>query len=75
MEALTRSLETGQPIPFETRLRRLDGVYRWFQFRGNPARDREGRIARWYCLMTVVDDRRREEDALEPSRPSLGGGE
>ncbi|RUU43265.1 MAG: hypothetical protein E5Y63_26775 [Mesorhizobium sp.] len=43
MEALTRSLETGQPIPFETRLRRLDGVYRWFQFRGNPARDREGR--------------------------------
>ncbi|CAH2401072.1 hypothetical protein MES5069_270243 [Mesorhizobium escarrei] len=50
----------------------MDGVYRWFQFRGNPARDREGRIARWYCLMTVVDDRRREEDALEPSRPSFG---
>ncbi|MBB3314622.1 PAS domain S-box-containing protein [Rhizobium sp. BK181] len=67
IETLSRSLNSGQPIDFETRLRRFDGEYRWFQLRGRPSRDIDGHIVRWYCLMTDVDDRRRAEDQLRRS--------
>jgi transcriptional regulator with GAF, ATPase, and Fis domain len=40
-------------------------VYRWFQLRGIPQRDAEGRIVRWYHLPTDVDERKRAEDELE----------
>ena len=39
------------------RLRRFDGEYRWFENRGVPIRDESGRIARWYCLLTDIEDR------------------
>ena len=71
VETLTHSLDSGHPIDFETRLRRFDGVYRWFQLRGHPARDTDGRIVRWYCLMTDVDDRKRAEDELRRSEAFL----
>ena len=58
------SLEAGTPYDFENRLRRADGVYRWFQSRGFPLRDGEGRIVRWYNLLTDIDDRKLAQDAL-----------
>ena len=58
-QALTQSLASGDPIEFEARARRFDGVYRWFVLRGRPLRDRQGRIVRWYCLQTDVDERKR----------------
>ncbi|MGX5802445.1 PAS domain-containing sensor histidine kinase [Bradyrhizobium sp. Arg314] len=71
VEALTLSLKSGSLIDFETRLRRFDGVYRWFQLRGHPARDTDGRIVRWYCLMTDVDDRKRAKEAQVESERNL----
>ena len=71
VETLRQSLGSGRPIDFETRLRRFDGVYRWFQLRGHPARDTDGRIVRWYCLMTDVDDRKQAEDELRRSEAFL----
>jgi PAS domain S-box-containing protein len=68
---LDRSLASGDPMDFETRLRRHDGVYRWFQLRGHAARDADGRIVRWYCLMTDIDDRKRAEDAVSASERNL----
>jgi PAS domain S-box-containing protein len=38
------SVETGHPYDFEARLRRADGVYRWFHTRGFPLRDTQWRI-------------------------------
>src|SRR2546428_5821295 len=61
------SLEAGIPYNFENRLRRADGVYRWFQSRGFPLRDGEGRIVRWYNLLTDIDDRKLAQDALHKS--------
>ena len=61
------SLEAGIPYNFENRLRRADGVYRWFQSRGFPLRDAEGRIVRWYNLLTDIDERKCAEDALHKS--------
>ena len=56
VRAWTRSVETGTPYDFEHRLRRADGTYRWFQSRGHPLRDVEGRVIRWYNLLTDIDD-------------------
>ena len=44
-----------------------DGVYRWFQDRGFPLRDRNGDIARWYLLITDIDEQKRAEEALRES--------
>lgn len=63
VELVSRSLELGQPLDAEARLRRFDGVYRWFRVRGLPVRDATGRVARWHCVMSDVDDCRRAEAA------------
>src|SRR5262249_27633413 len=67
----TQAIASGEPFDFEARVRRFDGVYRWFQVRGRPLRDTTGRIARWYVLLTDVDERKRAEDALRASERSL----
>ncbi|RWK68355.1 MAG: PAS domain S-box protein [Mesorhizobium sp.] len=60
----SHSAETGQPYDFEARLRRADGVYRWFHTSGFPLRDSEGRIFLWYFLQTDIEDRKRAEALL-----------
>src|SRR5215475_3522018 len=58
-EVFTRSIASGIPYQIEQRLRRFDGEYRWFDNRGVPIRDDSGRIARWYVLLTDIEDRTR----------------
>ncbi|MFZ0319953.1 MAG: PAS domain S-box protein [Candidatus Sulfotelmatobacter sp.] len=48
----------------EARLRRFDGVYRWFLFRATPSFDDKGKVAKWYGTNTDIDDRKRAEQAL-----------
>jgi PAS domain S-box-containing protein len=64
IQAFTRSLASGDPTEVELRARRFDGVYRWFDLRGRPLRDRHGQIVRWYFLQTDIDDRKRAEEKL-----------
>src|SRR5215467_4370472 len=70
-ERFTRSIESGTPYEREHRLRRSEGVYRWFQSRGSPLRDANGHIVRWCWLLTDIDDRKRAEDAVRASERSL----
>src|SRR6202166_4633873 len=65
IDAWKRAIETGQPVELEHRSRGADGVYRWFLLRGRPQRDPEGRVVRWYNLVTDIDDRKRAEGELE----------
>ena len=65
------SVETGEPHDVDLRLRRFDGVYRWFHVRGLPLRDAERHILRWYILLTDMEDRRRAEEALRSSETRL----
>ena len=65
------SLETGRIYEMENRLRRADGVYRWFHFHGHPARDHEGRIIRWVFLLTDIEDRKKVELDLKRSEALL----
>jgi PAS domain S-box-containing protein len=72
LQAIERSFIAGDPFEYETvRIRRFDGVYRWFDMRGLPLHDRQGHIVRWYFLLTEVDDRNRAEDALRQAQGDL----
>ena len=62
----------GQPLELDHRLKRFDGVYRWFHVRVEPLLDDRGRIVRWYGLLTDIDDQRRAEEALRQSDRHLG---
>src|SRR5580692_5530387 len=70
-----RSIKSGNPYDFEARIRRFDGVYRWFQVRGLPIRDADGRILRWCSLLTDIDEGKRAEDALKRSEAFLSEGQ
>jgi PAS domain S-box-containing protein len=59
-----RAVATGEPCDIEHRIRRADGVYRWFHVRGTPLGDRRGDIIRWYVIETDIDDRKRAETLL-----------
>jgi PAS domain S-box-containing protein len=65
------TIRSGQPYDVEHRLRRGDGVYRWFNSRGVPVRDADGRVVRWYSLLTDVDDRKSAEEALRQTQSHL----
>ena len=75
VQLVTRAITLGNPHDFETRLRRSDGVYRWFQVRGRPVRDADGRILSWCVLVTDIDERKRAEDALKRSEAFLAEGQ
>src|SRR6266481_6376518 len=59
LELFKKGIASGSPFQHELRLRRFDGEYRWFDNRGVPIRDDSGRIARWYVLLTDIEDRTR----------------
>jgi PAS domain S-box-containing protein len=65
------AVATGRPYEVESRHRRADGVYRWFNVCGFPMRDKDGRIVRWCVLQTDVDDRRRSEALLTGEKQLL----
>ena len=65
------SIATGAPFDSEVRLRRFDGVYRWFHNSGRPVQDADGKITGWYFLITDIDDRKRAEQALRTSERNL----
>jgi len=62
---------SGQPSEMEGRLRRFDGVYRWFLFRATPSLDSDGRVVEWFGTSTDIEDRKRTEDALRASEQHL----
>ena len=70
-QAWSRAVATGQPLEAQCRLRRSDGVYRWFQALGQAARDNEGGVTRWYGLLIDIDDRKNMEEALRSSQARL----
>ncbi len=59
-----RAVASRQPGESEGRLRRSDGVYRWFLFRATPSLDENGRVVKWYGTYTDIDDRKRAEQVL-----------
>jgi PAS domain S-box-containing protein len=63
--------QKGTPYNVESRHRRADGVYRWFNVLGLPLRDAQGRILHWFHLQIDIDDRKRAEEALRSAERNL----
>lgn len=71
IETWMRAIQSSQPYDVKQRLRRFDGVYRWFEVRGFPLRGSDGRILNWCVLLTDIDDQQRAEEALRRSEAHL----
>lgn len=55
----------GVAFEVEARMRRNDGVYRWFAGRTVPLKDTAGRVIKWVGTMTDIHDRKTAEAALK----------
>jgi PAS domain S-box-containing protein len=64
-------MASGQSGEVEARLRRFDGVYRWFLFRATASLDDNGRVVKWYGTNTDIEERKRAEQALRRSEAYL----
>jgi PAS domain S-box-containing protein len=62
---------TALPGESEARLRRFDGVYRWFLFRSEPQHDASGSVVNWYGTNTDIDDLRRAEQRIRDAESEL----
>ena len=67
----THALSTGHPYDDVHRYRRFDGAYRWFSSCGRPSRDGDGRILRWYVLLTDIDESEKAKQKLEEQEKEL----
>jgi PAS domain S-box-containing protein len=70
-EERASALARGEPFENEQRVRRHDGLYRWFLIRYRALRDDQGRVARWYCTATDIDDRKRSEERIRNENVAL----
>ena len=71
LEVCSKLQASGEPGELEARLRRFDGVYRWFLFRFEPLFDEMGNIIKWYGTNTDIDDRRWAEAVLTAEKKIL----
>jgi PAS domain S-box-containing protein len=51
-----RVVSSGDTYDITFRIRRFDGVYRWFKTRAVPLRDPAGRILKWFGSNTDIED-------------------
>jgi len=71
LDVWRKLLASGEPGESEARLRRFDGVYRWFLFRAEPLFDERGNIVKWYGTNTDIDDRKWAEAVLGAEKKIL----
>src|SRR5256712_1433871 len=64
-------LVIGEPGEMEARLRRHDGVFRWFLMRVEPLRDETGKIVRWYGACTDIETLKQTEAKLREDEREL----
>ena len=62
------AIASGKSIEEEARVRRTDGQYRWLLIRNVPARDKHGKILKWYGTSTDIEDLKRAEQERERLR-------
>jgi PAS domain S-box-containing protein len=65
------SLEAMNSHDAICRFQGADGVYRWFNVRGEPFRDNGGRVQYWYGVLIDVDTQKKAEDTSRESELKL----
>jgi len=71
MEKWRELLLSGEPGEIEARLRRHDGVFRWFLIRVEPFRDETGKLIRWYGTSTDIDALKQTQERLREDEREL----
>jgi PAS domain S-box-containing protein len=71
MEKWQKMLVSGESDEIEARLRRHDGVYRWFLIRAQALRNDSGKIVRWYGTSTDIEDLKQSERGRRASERNL----
>src|SRR2546426_3535685 len=64
-------LNSGEPGESEARLRRSDGIYRWFLFRVEPLRDEAREVVKWYGTAIDIEDRKQTESLRAAEKRAL----
>lgn len=64
LECMRAAGEGRAPYELEHRIRRHDGVYRWFKTRGVPIRDEKNNIVYWFGTCTDIEDSKQLEAEL-----------
>src|SRR5579862_271330 len=60
-----------EPGEYEVRLRRSDGLFRWFLFRIEPLRGEVREVVRWYGAATDIEGRKRIESLRAAEKRTL----
>src|SRR5438046_6190111 len=72
MEKWRELLRSGEPGDIEARMRRHDGVFRWFLIHFEPFRDETGKIAMWYGVSTDIENLKQTEEKLREDEREIG---
>lgn len=67
MNTWSNCVKTGHELHINFRIRRWDGIYRWFDTRATPQRNDEGDILRWLGSNTDITDFELTRQALANS--------
>ncbi|PYJ60469.1 MAG: Fis family transcriptional regulator [Verrucomicrobia bacterium] len=71
MEKWRELLASGEAGEIEARLRRHDGVFRWFLIRAEPFRDETGKLIRWYGTSTDIEALKQTQEKLREDEREL----
>ena len=66
-DAWQRATQHNETYLLECRLRRADGVYRWWLIHGAPMRGANGEIQKWFGTCTDIEELKQAEEALRES--------
>jgi two-component system, sensor histidine kinase and response regulator len=67
MKVWSAALQSETLYEVDFRIRRADGVYRWFTTRAAPLRDGSGRVFKWFGTCTDIEDGKQVEERLRES--------
>jgi PAS domain S-box-containing protein len=70
-DAWQNATKNGATYSIECRLRRADGVYKWWLIRGSPVMDDHGTILKWFGTCTDIDELKDSEEKLRESEQRL----
>jgi len=65
------ALRGEAPYDLDYRIRRADGLYRWFKARATPLRDNAGQIFKWFGTCTDIEDQKEVQRRLQESAQEL----
>ena len=59
------AVKSNTGYSLECRLRRFDGTFQWWLFRGVPQKDESGKTVKWFCTCTDIEELKKSEVELK----------